>query len=104
MDEATFEAVAAAHGVRLLVQFGSTVRGRAHGASDVDLGVVLEQPDPDFHEYGALVEDLQRSFPDRPVDVAILNHADPLFLKQVTDSATLLYRPVRLFQELKILA
>jgi predicted nucleotidyltransferase len=104
MDEATFEEVAAAHGVRLLVQFGSTVRGRAHEASDVDLGVVLERPDPDFREYGALVEDLQRSFPDRPVDVAILNHADPLFLKQVMDGATLLYGSTRQFQELKILA
>lgn len=104
MDEEALDQVAVAHGVRLLVRFGSTVRGRTHAASDVDLGVVLERPDPDFGEYGTLVEDLQRSFPDRPVDVAILNHADPLFLKQVMDSATLVHGPVRLFQELKILA
>jgi predicted nucleotidyltransferase len=104
MDEERLGQVAAAHGVRLLVQFGSTVRGRAHGTSDLDLGVVLEQAPPKLDEYGALAQDLQRCFPDRPVDVAILNHADPLFLKQVMDSARLLCGPVRRFQELKIFA
>ncbi len=104
MDEERLGQVAAAHGVRLLVQFGSTVRGGVHDASDLDLGVVLEQASPDLHEYGTLAQDLQRCFPGRPVDLAILDHADPLFLKQVMDSARLLYGPVRRFQELKILA
>ena len=104
MDEERLGQVAAAHGVRLLVQFGSTVRGRAHGRSDVDLGVLLEQASPDLEAYGSLAQDLQGCFHDRPVDVAVLNHADPLFLKQVMDGARLLYGPVRRFQELRILA
>lgn len=38
-----------------------------------------------------LVADLQALVPGREVDIAVLNHADPLFLKQVVEHSELVY-------------
>jgi predicted nucleotidyltransferase len=35
--------IAAKHGARLIVQFGSTVTGKTHACSDIDIGVLLGQ-------------------------------------------------------------
>jgi hypothetical protein len=43
-------------------------------------------------------------FPDRKIDLAILNHADPLFLKQVTDHCRLLHGSEADLRRLKLLA
>jgi len=42
--------------------------------------------------------------PDHEVDVAIINHADPLFLKKITERCRLLYGSPRRLAELKIYA
>ncbi|MCI0548876.1 MAG: nucleotidyltransferase domain-containing protein [Candidatus Rokubacteria bacterium] len=96
--------IARRHGVRLLLQFGSSVTGRVHARSDADLGVLLDRPGLTLEEHGALLSALQHQFPERPVDLAILNHADPLFLKQVTDDCRLLHGDSGLLQRLKIYA
>jgi predicted nucleotidyltransferase len=38
----SFDDIARRHGVRLLLQYGSTVSGRTHAHSDVDVGVMFE--------------------------------------------------------------
>ena len=78
------------HGIRLALQFGSTVTGHVHERSDVDLAVILERPSMRLRERAELDHDLQNVFPGRKIDLAILNHADPLFLEQVTDHCRLL--------------
>ena len=83
--------IAQKHGIRLLLQFGSTVGGQVHSRSDVDLGVLLEQLAPTFRQHAEALLDLQALFPNREVDLAVLNHADPLFLKKVTDHCRLLH-------------
>jgi predicted nucleotidyltransferase len=85
------EGIAQKHGIRLLLQFGSTVGGQVHARSDVDLGVLLERLTPTFRQHAEVLHDLQTLFPDREVDLAVLNHADPLFLKKVTDNCRLLH-------------
>ena len=55
-----------------------------------------------LHEYGTIAADLQALFPGRAVDLAILNRADPLFLKQVVDRGRLLYGSPRLLAEVRI--
>ena len=85
------EGIAQKHGIRLLLQFGSTVGGQVHAKSDVDLAVLLEQLTPTFRQHAELLHDLQCLFPDREVDLAILNHADPLFLKKVMETCRLLH-------------
>jgi predicted nucleotidyltransferase len=101
---AELDRIARAHGIRLLLQFGSTVTGRVHARSDVDLAVLLERPSLTLAEHGALVHDLQALFPDREIDLALLNHADPLFLKQVMDTCRLLYGTPADLRRLQLLA
>ncbi|MGH7277133.1 MAG: type VII toxin-antitoxin system MntA family adenylyltransferase antitoxin [Candidatus Rokuibacteriota bacterium] len=96
--------IARTYGIRLLLQFGSSVTGRVHPRSDLDLGVLLERPALTLTEHGGLLHELQRRFPEREVDLAILNHADPLFLKKVTEGCRLLHGDPALLQRLKILA
>jgi uncharacterized protein len=85
MDADQLEALARRRGIRLLLQYGSSVTGRLHAGSDLDLGVLLERVPESLHELGDLADDLQALAPGREVDVAVLNHADPLFLKRVTE-------------------
>jgi predicted nucleotidyltransferase len=95
--------IARTHGIRMLVQFGSTVTGRVHALSDVDLAVLLERP-LTLAERSELTHDLQALFPDREVDLADLNHADPLFLKQVMDTARVLHGTPAELRRLQLLA
>jgi predicted nucleotidyltransferase len=91
MDATDFARVAERHGIRLLVRFGSTVTGGTHASSDVDYGVLFDDAAPDVSRLGELVADLQALIPGREVDVAVLNRADPLFLKQVADTCELVH-------------
>lgn len=83
--------VCGAHGIRLLLQFGSTVTGRTHESSDVDLAVLLDKRPSSLDAHLALVADLQAFLPGHDVDVALVNGADPLFLKKITEQRRLLY-------------
>lgn len=69
-------AVARAHGIRLLLAFGSQVSRRTHAASDLDLAVLLDTAHGD-HPL-RLLADLQAAFPEQEVDVVWLHRADPL--------------------------
>lgn len=96
--------IARKHGIVLLLRFGSSVTGRVHPRSDVDLAVLVERVPASLAAEAELLEDLQRLFPDREVDVALVNRADPLFLKQITGACRLLYGSPRALQRLRIYA
>lgn len=83
--------VARTHGIRLLLQFGSSVTGQLHQHSDVDLAVLLERIPDSLAAEADLRVDLQALVADRDVDVTLLNHADPLLLKQIAEHNRLLY-------------
>jgi predicted nucleotidyltransferase len=104
MAAGDLDRIARAYGIRLLLQFGSSVTGKVHPRSDVDLGVLLERPALTPAEHAELLHELQRLFPDREADLAILNHADPLFLKKVTESCRLLVGRTADLQRLKLYA
>jgi predicted nucleotidyltransferase len=93
-----------AYGIRLALLFGSAVSGRMHAGSDVDVAILLQNPDLPPGRYAELYHELQHALPDRDLDLALLNRADPLFLKKITESCRLLYGDVRDLQKLKILA
>jgi predicted nucleotidyltransferase len=97
-------ALAAKHGIVLALQFGSLVTGKTHERSDVDIAVLLERPVPSLDAYADLLHDLQQLFPDRQVDLALLNHADPFFLKKVTEHCRILFGPDDRLHRLKIFA
>ena len=104
MDPKPLQDVVRRHRIRLLLQFGSTVTGRARPDSDLDLAVMLDRLPETLQEHAALVQDLQGLYPGRQVDVAILNRADPLLLKQVTAACVLLHGTNRALAELKMYA
>ena len=104
MSAADLEPIARKYGIRLILQFGSTVTGPLHAASDVDIAVLLERPAPTLEERAELLHELQGLFPDREVDLAVLNRADPLFLKKVTESCRLLHGDPSALQRLKLYA
>jgi predicted nucleotidyltransferase len=92
------------HGITLLLRFGSSVAGKLHEGSDVDLAVQLERVPRSLERHAELLQDLQALFPHREVDLAIVNRADPLFLKKITEACHLLYASPRALQRLKIYA
>lgn len=98
-----FDEIARRHGARLLVQYGSTVTGRAHAGSDVDVGVLFAG-EPGYARLGGLLLDLESAFPGKEVDLGLLNHADPLFLKKVLESARLLAGSPRELASLRLYA
>lgn len=101
---ADLEPIARKYGVRLLLQFGSSVTGNVHPGSDIDIAMLLERPGLSFEQHAALLHELQSLFPDREVDLAVLNHADPLFLKKVVDSCRLLHGAPAELSRLKLRA
>jgi predicted nucleotidyltransferase len=104
MDAGRFEALAREHGIELIIQFGSTVSGATHAASDLDLAVLLAHAPESLASEADLVAGIQALVPGRDVDVAILNHADPLLLKQVTEGGVLVFGSPRRFQGFKLYA
>lgn len=52
MEPQDIAAMARKHGIRLLLQFGSSVTGRLHPESDIDFAVLLERV-PDSFELEA---------------------------------------------------
>lgn len=104
MSAPSLEEIARRHHLRLVLQFGSSVTGRAHARSDVDVAVLLDRPLPAFEAHGELLHDLQGCFPDREVDLVVLNTADPLLLRRITEGCRLLYGSTRQLAELKIYA
>lgn len=103
MESTDLEAIARRHGARLLLQFGSTVTGREHAKSDVDVAVLFDG-EPSFARLDALLAELEPAFPGRAVDLGVLNRADPFFLKKVLESARLLAGSPRALAELRIRA
>ena len=98
------DAIARRHGVALLVQFGSTVSGRTHPQSDVDMAALFDGGGPSLERQGDLQHELQQAFPGREVDLAVLNHADPLFLRKVLEGGRLLAGSPRRLAELRMYA
>ena len=96
--------IAKKHGIILLLRFGSSVTGMLHERSDVDLAVLLERVPRSLEAHAELLHDLQQLFPDREVDCALLNRADPLFLRKITEGCRLLHGAPRELQRFKIYA
>lgn len=97
-----------AHGLKLAVMFGSLAAGTARPESDLDIAVDRGDRPREFGELGRLVTDLveaaRQAGVDREIDVAYLNHADPLFLKKIFETAMLLYGSEREFRAWRLRA
>ena len=88
--QAGLKDIAQRHGIVLALRFGSSVTGRVHPNSDVDIAILLNRSAISLREHADLLQDLQSLFPEGEVDLALINHADPLFLTKITDTCHLL--------------
>jgi predicted nucleotidyltransferase len=61
--------------IRLILVFGSRIRGFIHQESDLDIGVLYEGEQKPLD----VAAELQKVFPHYEVDLVNLNCADPLF-------------------------
>lgn len=104
MDPQRLAEIARRHDLELIVQFGSSVSGLMHPGSDVDVAVLYRHAPDSYAGLGDLEADLQALVPDRHVDLGVLNHADPLFLKQVMDHARLLSGSPQRFDQMRLYA
>jgi predicted nucleotidyltransferase len=104
MDVQRLGEIASKYGIRLILQFGSSVSKKTHARSDLDLAVLLGRADVSWKELAEISHDLQMLEPQREVDLALIDRADPLFLKKITEHCTLLYGSTTALHELKIYA
>jgi predicted nucleotidyltransferase len=104
MDVPSLPEIAGRHQVRLLLQHGSTVSGQVHPNSDLDIAVLFENGHESLSGVAALSTDLQGLYPGREIDLAVINHADPLFLKKILERCELLYGSTRVLAELRMYA
>ncbi len=103
-DQRALASIAKRYGITLVLQFGSSVTGKTHARSDIDLAVQKPGVPLSFRDHAELVHDLQALFPTHEVDVAFVGRADPLFLKKITKACRLLYGDPRALQRLQIYA
>ncbi len=89
-------------GIRVILQFGSTVIGTTHDRSDVDLAVQLDTPDVSLETILEMQDALQSRFPGSEVDLAILNRADPLFRKKIMEGCRMLFGTSQEFARLRL--
>jgi len=92
-------------GLRLILLFGSEADGVVHARSDLDIAVGTRSGKGFSGDlYDQLFGRLGRIFPGRKLDLATLDHADPLFLKEIADHCVLLSGRSADLQRLKIFA
>ena len=72
LEEQLKQAAASLPNIRLLVLFGSAARGGDRPRSDVDVGIILEEP-----ASRAEVETMFGRAAGRPIDIVYLNDAPP---------------------------
>ena len=100
----SIEEMAKTHRLKMVLIFGSAATGKSHPQSDIDIAVKLSEASINFTDFADLQYDMQKIFPSGEVDLAIINYADPLFLKKIMETAILLYGNKKDLAELKIYA
>jgi len=78
-------------GLSLVVLFGSVAANAARPDSDIDIAVKFGDGDPGLPRILEVQEEISGLFRGRKVDLAVLNRADPLFLKKIAERCEFLY-------------
>lgn len=94
--------IAKKYKIRLILMFGSRVNKKTHQLSDVDIGILFEKNQINFEKYSRLLHDLQKFFPEKELDMVIINNTDPLFLAKILENCQLLFGKKKDLNELKL--
>jgi predicted nucleotidyltransferase len=95
--------IAKKYRLKLILAFGSQLKGQTHPMSDLDIAVWGEG-DFNWHQYSELIFELEKVFPEKKIDLALINRADPLLLHKISQSFFCLYGAKRMIVEFRILA
>lgn len=76
------------HGIKMILLYGSQATGNSNADSDVDLGLLLKDDSYNFEE---IIKDLMQVFKENIIDVAILNHVDPVLKFEVISNYKILF-------------
>lgn len=99
------EGIRERHRLRLLLAFGSRVKGTSHPASDLDIAVLADaRPASPSRFLLDVAAELDAVFPSEKLDLALLNGADPLLLGEVSADCRLLAGDASDLQEFRIYA
>lgn len=89
IDMSTLDTFANKNNIVMILLFGSRATDRFREDSDTDLGVLFKGD----YKYEEVLSGLIKLFPFSKVDVAILNHSDPLLNFQILSKHEVLYCP-----------
>ncbi|MCB2360175.1 type VII toxin-antitoxin system MntA family adenylyltransferase antitoxin [Clostridium estertheticum] len=76
------------HGIKMVLLYGSQAMGNSNEKSDVDLGLLLKDDSYDFED---IIKDLMKVFNGDIIDVAILNHGDPVLKFEIISNYKILF-------------
>lgn len=76
------------NGIQMVLLYGSQVTENFNADSDVDLGLLLKGDSYDFKE---IIKDLMEVFKNSIIDVAILNHCDPVLKFEIISNYRILF-------------
>jgi len=76
------------HGIKMVLLYGSQASGNNNTKSDIDLGLLLKD---DFYNFEEIIKDLMLVFKENIIDVAILNHADPVLKFEIISNYKILF-------------
>jgi predicted nucleotidyltransferase len=100
------EKIAKKYQLELVLLFGSQVSGKVHAKSDIDIAVKLKQERNklSLEEDLKLIRSLSGIFKSENIDLSVINHANPLLLKQINQNCQLLFGELRDFYKFRIYA
>ena len=83
--------IAQKRGLSLVVLFGSVAANHARLDSDIDIAVKFGDGDPGLLRILEVQDEISGLFRGRKVDLSLLNRADPLFMKKISEHCEFLY-------------
>ena len=97
-QEQELEKIRRRHRIRIILAFGSQIKGLVHRDSDLDIGVLCDGEQKPLE----VAVDLQKVLTGYQVDIVNLNRADPLLLNEVNKGCQLLSGDEGDFQNFRI--
>ena len=77
--------IARRHGLSLVLLFGSAAAGNARQDSDIDIAIKFRDGDVGLRRTLEIQREISALFGGKEVDLALLNRADPLFMKKIAE-------------------
>lgn len=74
----------------LIILFGSTVRGKIHSESDIDIAFLSDDVDSDKYELFIMAQELAEKL-SRDVDLIDLDHSSTVFQAQIVQTGKVIY-------------